>query len=250
MLRIAVVTIFPELLTVITDYGVTGRAVRNGLLQVTAVNPRDYTSDKHRTVDDRPYGGGPGMVMSVAPLRAAIQATRQVLDGARVIYLSPQGQRLNQQAVKELAGYNDMIMLAGRYEGIDERLIRLEVDEEWSIGDYVLSGGELPAMVLIDAMARTIPGVLGHAASAVEDSFVNGMLDYPHYTRPESVAGMDVPEVLLGGNHALIERWRLKQALGRTWQRRPDLLQDMQLDEMQQGLLEEFIQEHETQRSE
>jgi tRNA (guanine37-N1)-methyltransferase len=250
MLRVAVVTIFPELLAVITDYGVTGRAIRSGLLQVTAVNPRDYTSDKHRTVDDRPYGGGPGMVMSVAPLRGAIQAARQVLDGARVIYLSPQGQRLNQQAVKRLAGYNDMIMLAGRYEGIDERLIGLEVDEEWSIGDYVLSGGELPAMVLIDAMARTVPGVLGHEASAVEDSFVNGILDYPHYTRPESVAGLDVPEVLLGGNHARIERWRLKQALGRTWQRRPDLLQDMQLDEMQQGLLEEFIQEQETQRSE
>jgi len=250
MLRIAVVTIFPELLSVITDYGVTGRAARNGLLEISSFNPRDYTTDKHRTVDDRPYGGGPGMVMLAAPIRAAIQAARQVLDGAKVIYLSPQGQRLNQRAVKRLAGYNHLIMLAGRYEGIDERVISLEVDEEWSIGDYVLSGGELPALVVIDAMARTIRGVLGHEASAEEDSFVNGILDYPHYTRPESVSGLDVPEVLLGGNHAGIKRWREKQALGRTWQRRPDLLQDLQLDDRQQALLEEFILENEKQRSE
>lgn len=190
------------------------------------------------------------MVMLAAPLRAAIQAARQVLDGAKVIYLSPQGQRLNQRAVKQLAGYNDLIMMAGRYEGIDERVISLEVDEEWSIGDYVLSGGELPALVLIDAMARTIRGVLGHDASAEEDSFANGILDYPHYTRPESVSGLDVPEVLLGGNHAVIECWREKQALGRTWQRRPDLLQNLQLDDRQQALLEEFIRENETQKLE
>lgn len=250
MLRIAVVTLFPELLSVITDYGVTGRAVRNGLLQVTAYNPRDYTSDRHRTVDDRPYGGGPGMVMLVDPLRAAIQAARQAHAGAKVIYLSPQGRRLNQQAVERLAGYNPLIMLAGRYEGIDERVIYLDVDEEWSIGDYVLSGGELPALVIIDAVARTIPGVLGHDASAAEDSFVHGILDYPHYTRPESVSGLEVPDVLLGGNHARIERWRMKQALGRTWQRRPDLLKEMQLDDKQQALLEEFIREYQTQRSE
>jgi tRNA (guanine37-N1)-methyltransferase len=250
MLRIAVVTLFPELLALITDYGVTGRAVRNGLLEVTAYNPRDFTSDRHRTVDDRPYGGGPGMVLLADPLRAAIQAARQVLDGAQVIYLSPQGQRLNQQAVARLAGYNPMIMLAGRYEGIDERVISLEVDEEWSIGDYVLSGGELPALVIIDAVARTIPGVLGDEASATEDSFVHGILDYPHYTRPESVSGLQVPEVLLGGNHARIEHWRMKQALGRTWQRRPDLLKDMQLDDRQLALLEEFIRENATQRSE
>lgn len=250
MQRIAVVTIFPELLSLVRDYGVTGRAVSNGLLELTAFNPRDYTTDKHRSVDDRPYGGGPGMVMMAAPLRAALHDAKRRLEGAKVIYLSPQGQRLNQQAVGRLSGYNPLILLAGRYEGIDERVVSLEVDEEWSIGDYVLSGGELPALVLIDALARTLPGVLGHNASAAEDSFVNGILDYPHYTRPESVSGLQVPEVLLGGNHARIERWRLKQALGRTWQRRPDLLRQMQLDKVQQQLLEEFIQELETQKSE
>ena len=250
MLQIAVITLFPEILSVVTDYGVTGRAIGNGLLEVTAYNPRDYTTDNHRTVDDRPYGGGPGMVMMAGPLRAAIHDARQVLGGARVIYLTPQGQRLNQKAVDHLTGYNPLIMLAGRYEGIDERVVRLEVDEEWSIGDYVLSGGELPAMVVIDALARTIPGVLGHEASAAEDSFVNGILDYPHYTRPENVAGLAVPEVLLGGNHAHIERWRLKQALGRTWQKRPDLLEDIKLDEIQQTLLDEYIQEYELQKSE
>lgn len=250
MLRIAVVTLFPEILSVVTDYGVTGRAVGNGLLEVKAYNPRDYTSDTHRTVDDRPYGGGPGMVMMAEPLRAAIHDAKRVRAGARVVHLTPQGQRLNQRAVERLAGYNPLIMIAGRYEGIDERIVRLEVDEEWSIGDFVLSGGELPALVIIDAIARTIPGVLGHEASAVEDSFVNGILDYPHYTRPEAVAGLKVPEVLLGGNHARIERWRLKQALGRTWQRRPDLLQGMELDEVQKTLLDEYIREYELQKSE
>ena len=250
MLRIAVITLFPQILSAVTDYGVTGRAVGNGLLEVTAYNPRDYTTDTHRTVDDRPYGGGPGMVMMAGPLRAALHDARRVLEGARVIYLTPQGQRLNQKAVARLSGYNPLIMLAGRYEGIDERVVALEVDEEWSIGDYVLSGGELPAMVVIDALARAIPGVLGHESSAVEDSFVNGILDYPHYTRPEIVAGLAVPEVLLGGNHARIERWRLKQALGRTWQRRPDLLDDMKLDDMQQTLLDEYIREYELQKSE
>ena len=250
MLRIAVVTLFPELMSVITDYGVTGRAVANGLLEVTAFNPRDYTTDTHRTVDDRPYGGGPGMVMMAEPVRDAIHDAKRILEGARVIYLSPQGRRLDQKAVEHLAGYNPLIMLAGRYEGIDERVIKLEVDEEWSIGDYVLSGGELPALVVIDAMARTIPGVLGHEASAAEDSFVNGILDYPHYTRPETVAGLTVPEVLLGGNHARIGRWRLKQALGRTWLRRPDLLERLQLDAIQQGLLDEFIEEYDLQKPE
>lgn len=250
MLRIAVVTLFPEILSVVTDYGVTGRAVGNGLLEVTAYNPRNYTTDTHRTVDDRPYGGGPGMVMMAGPLRAAIHDAKRVLGDAKVIYLTPQGQRLNQKAVERLTGYNPLIMLAGRYEGIDECVVRLEVDEEWSIGDYVLSGGELPAMVVIDALARTIPGVLGHEGSAMEDSFVNGILDYPHYTRPETVAGQLVPEVLLGGNHARIERWRLKQALGRTWQRRPDLLEDMELNEIQQSLLDEYIREYELEKSE
>ena len=243
MLRIAVVTLFPEMLRAVTDYGVTGRAVKSGLLEVLSINPRDFTSDNHRTVDDRPYGGGPGMVMLVEPLRSAIQTARQQLTGARVVYLSPQGRRLQQNDIAHVATSPELILVAGRYEGIDERVITGEIDEEWSIGDYVLSGGELPAMVVIDAITRTLPGVLGHDDSAREDSFFNGLLDYPHYTRPEVIDGQQVPAVLLSGDHKQIQRWRVKQALGRTWQRRPDLLEQLVLDREQRALLSEYIRE-------
>lgn len=240
MLRVAVVTLFPEMLAAVTDYGVTGRGVKQGLLEVTAFNPREYTQDVHRTVDDRPYGGGPGMVMKIEPLRDAIEAARTKLTRAKVIYLSPQGQVFKQSAVKALKGAEELILVAGRYEGIDERLMVELVDEEWSIGDYVLSGGELPAMVVIDALARTIPGVLGHDDSASEDSFFAGLLDYPHYTRPEEFQGKSVPSILLSGDHEAIRRWRLRQALDRTWQRRPDLLEDLVLDDEQQSLLDDI----------
>jgi len=243
MLNLAVVSLFPEMFAAVLEHGVTGRAVKNGLLSVAAYNPRDYAQGVHRSVDDRPYGGGPGMVMMVEPLKSAITAARKTLQGAKVIYLSPQGNRLDQDAVCQLARNGELILVAGRYEGLDERLIQTEIDEEWSIGDYVLSGGELPAMVLIDAMARTIPGVLGHNDSAAEDSFSHGLLDYPHYTRPENYHGRAVPEVLLSGDHEAIRKWRMKQALGRTWQRRPDLLKQLQLDEEQIKLLEEFQNE-------
>jgi tRNA (guanine37-N1)-methyltransferase len=243
MLHIAVVTLFPEMLSAVCDYGVTGRAVRNGSIRISVFNPRDYAEGPHRSVDDRPYGGGPGMVMLVQPLRDAIHAAREVLPAAKTIYLSPQGQRLDQAGVARLAAEQALILVAGRYEGVDERLILREIDEEWSIGDYVLSGGELPAMVLVDAMARTVPGVLGDAGSAGADSFVNGLLDYPHYTRPEETGGDRVPQVLLSGDHGRIRRWRMKQALGRTWLRRPDLLEAIALNEEQQGLLTEFKNE-------
>jgi tRNA (guanine37-N1)-methyltransferase len=226
------------------NYGIQGRAIEKGLLQVVTWNPRDYSLDRHRAVDDRPYGGGPGMVMQVQPLRAALHAARADGEPAPVIYLSPQGNRLDQVRVRELAGQQRLILLAGRYEGIDERVIDLEVDEELSIGDYVLSGGELPALVVMDALTRLLPGALGDADSATQDSFVDGLLDYPHYTRPEEIDGMQVPDVLVGGHHAEIQRWRHKQALGRTWLRRPDLLDALQLDTQQQDLLNEFISEY------
>jgi tRNA (guanine37-N1)-methyltransferase len=243
MLSVGVITVFPEMLQPLTGFGVVGRAVRNGLLEVLPFNPRDYADDAHRSVDDRPYGGGPGMVMMVEPLRSAIRAARGRLAGAEVICLSPQGRRVVQEDVRGLVESQSIILVAGRYEGIDERLLQSEVDAEWSIGDYVLSGGELAAMVLIDAAARLQPGVLGNAESARNESFMDGLLDYPHYTRPEVVDGMRVPEVLLGGDHAAIRRWRLKQALGRTRQRRPDLLEGRRLDAEQASLLEEFLQE-------
>ena len=242
-LHVVVISLFPDMLKAVTDFGVTGRAVVNGQLSVTAINPRDFTRDVHRTVDDRPYGGGPGMVMLTAPLREAVTAARAAAPGAKVLYLSPQGRRLDQAAVQQLAAQGSLILVAGRYEGVDERFIEAYVDQEWSIGDYVISGGELPAMVLIDAMARTLPGVLGHENSAVQDSFADGLLDYPHYTRPEEIDGAAVPAVLLSGDHDRIRRWRLKQALGRTWKRRPDLLRSLQLDDEQQELLEEYIRE-------
>jgi len=246
MMRIDVVTLFPEMIRERAAYGIQGRAIENGLLLLETWNPRDYSDDKHRGVDDRPYGGGPGMVMQVQPLRAAIQRAKAAAAAAPVIYLSPQGVRFDQGKARELAGLERIILIAGRYEGIDERLIGLEVDEELSVGDYVLSGGELPALIVMDAVTRLLPGALGDADSAQEDSFMSGLLDYPHYTRPEEIEGLRVPEVLTSGNHADIRRWRHKQALGRTWQRRPDLLQAMQLDKEQQDLLNEFISEYES----
>lgn len=247
-MKFNVVTLFPELISSVANVGVLGRAIKKGLLQLNCWNPRDYTHDKHRTVDDRPYGGGPGMLMKVEPLRDAIhEARKSAGENARVIYLSPQGQPLTQQAVQELARQPGLILIAGRYEGIDERIIETEVDEEWSIGDYVLSGGELPALVMIDAVARMIPGVLGDEDSAAQDSFMDGLLDCPHYTRPEEIEGQCVPEVLLGGNHKAIEQWRMKQSLGRTWLRRPELLNDMTLSEEQRQLLQEFQSEYQQQ---
>lgn len=240
MLRVGVVTVFPEMLQALTGFGVTGRAARNGLLEVIPFNPRDFAAGAHRSVDDRPYGGGAGMVMMVEPLRGAIRAAREQLAGAEVIYLSPQGRRVAQREVREFAARQSAILVAGRYEGVDERLLEAEVDAEWSIGDYVLSGGELPAMVIIDAAARLLPGTLGNAESAQDESFMDGLLDYPHYTRPEEIDGMRVPDVLLGGNHERIRRWRLQQALGRTWRRRPDLLEGRRLDAEQESLLEEY----------
>ncbi|UVO07395.1 tRNA (guanosine(37)-N1)-methyltransferase TrmD [Pectobacterium polonicum] len=248
---IGVISLFPEMFRAITDYGVTGRAVKNGLLNVQYWSPRDFTYDRHRTVDDRPYGGGPGMLMMVQPLRDAIHAAKAAAgEGARVIYLSPQGRKLDQQGVRQLATNQKMILVCGRYEGIDERVIKNEIDEEWSIGDYVLSGGELPAMTLIDSVARFIPGVLGHQASAEEDSFADGLLDCPHFTRPEILESMEVPAVLLSGNHAEIRRWRLKQSLGRTWLRRPELLKSLALTDEQTRLLAEFQREYQSEQRE
>lgn len=241
---VGVITLFPDMFQAITDFGVTSQAVKKGLLSVQTWNPRDFTHDKHKTVDDRPYGGGPGMLMMVQPLRDAIHAAKQAAgDRAKVIYLSPQGRKLDQAGVEELASHDKLILICGRYEGIDERIIATEVDEEWSVGDFVLSGGELPAMTLIDAAARFIPGVLGDFASATEDSFVNGLLDCPHYTRPEVLDGLAVPAVLLSGNHAVIRRWRMQQSLARTWLRRPELLENLALTDEQKLLLAEFIRE-------
>lgn len=244
-MRIDVVTLFPPMFEAISAYGVSGRAVEKGIIDLAYWNPRDYARDNYRTVDDRPYGGGPGMVMIVEPLRAAIRAAKAAdTRPVRTIYLSPQGRRLDQQGLQELAGRERLLFIAGRYEGIDERLIETEVDEEWSIGDYVLSGGELAAMVMIDGVTRLLPGVLGHEDSAQQDSFVEGLLDCPHYTRPDELDGLRVPEVLMSGDHRAIARWRLKQSLGRTWQRRPDLLQGMTLSQEQEDLLAEYIREH------
>lgn len=247
---IGVVSLFPEMFSAITEYGVTGRAIRNGLIEFHTWNPRDFTVDKHRTVDDRPYGGGPGMLMMVQPLRDAINAARLAAQNngfpiqgkAKVIYLSPQGRKLDQAGVRELAQHDRLIFIAGRYEGIDERLIESDIDEELSVGDYVLSGGELPAMNVIDALARFVPGVLGHQQSAEQDSFSEGLLDCPHYTRPEvfddsSQEGKSVPKVLLSGNHEHIRQWRQFKSLERTWTRRPELLTDLALTAEQNEML-------------
>lgn len=243
-MRFDVVTLFPEMFRAMIGAGVTGRAVDRGQVSLGLWNPRDYTHDVHRTVDDRPYGGGPGMVMKIEPLRDAIEQAREVAPDSTVVYLSPQGRRFDQAAATRMAGRSGMILIAGRYEGIDERLINRYVDEEWSIGDYVLSGGELPALVVMDAVIRLIPGVLGDSDSAEQDSFTDGLLDYPHYTRPEVFEGDSVPPVLVGGNHELIRRWRLQQSLGRTWLRRPDLLEGRVLTQEEEFLLNEFIQAH------
>jgi len=244
MLRAAVVTLFPEMFAALTESGVTRKASQKGLFELKYVNPRNFAEDKHRTVDDRPYGGGPGMVMRVDPLIGALNDAKIWLNGShKVIYLSPQGHRLDQQIVKRLGREKNLILIAGRYEGIDERFVESEVDEEVSIGDYVLSGGELPAMVLLDAMIRHLPGALGDANSATQDSFENGLLDCPHYTRPEVLNGRRVPEVLLSGDHAKIEEWRMKQGLGRTATRRPDLLDTLELTGIQKVLLDQYLQE-------
>lgn len=224
-LRVDVISLFPEMFAAIRDYGITSRAVKQGLLELNCWNPRSYTEDRHQTVDDRPFGGGPGMVMKIKPLELALADARQAGGmQAKVIYLSPQGRQLKQADVRRLAEEKSLILIAGRYEGIDERFIEAHVDEEWSIGDYVLSGGELPAMVLIDAVTRLLPGALGHADSAEEDSFTDGLLDCPHYTRPEVWEGRSVPGALLSGHHAHIELWRRAQRLRLTAQHRPDLI--------------------------
>ena len=243
-MRIEFVTLFPQQVLGLAGFGVIGRAVERGLVELGSVNPRDFTGDVHRTVDDRPYGGGPGMVMKVEPLRDAIKTAKRGLPaGSPCVVMSAQGRVLDEALVQELATQRGLVLVAGRYEGPDERLIALEADYEISVGDFVLTGGELPAMVVADAVARRIPGVLGDAESAAQDSFAEGLLDCPHYTRPEEVEGHRVPEVLLSGDHGAIRRWRLKQALGRTWLRRPELLEKTELDDEQRVLLDEFIAE-------
>jgi tRNA (guanine37-N1)-methyltransferase len=242
VIRFDVVTLFPEMFAAVTHSGISGRALETGLWSLGLWNPRDFTKDNYRTVDDRPYGGGPGMLMLAEPLEKALDAAQES-GGGKVIYLSPQGRRFDHGKVIELAGRTALTLLCGRYEGIDERLIERRVDEELSIGDYVLSGGELAAMVVIDAVVRQIPGALGGEQSAVEESFVQGLLDGPQYTRPEEYRGEKVPEVLLSGHHENIRRWRLQQALGRTWLRRPDLLAARRLSDDERKLLEEFQRE-------
>ena len=240
-MRIEVVSLFPDDVLAVGRFGVVGRAVDGGLVSLGAVNPRDFTADVHRTVDDRPYGGGPGMVMKFAPLAAAIDAARRRTgEGARVVHLSPQGRRFDQALAREYAALPALVLVAGRYEGVDERLVDARVDEEVSLGDFVLSGGEIAAMAVIDATVRLLPGVLGDAESAVQESHETGLLDCPHYTRPEVVDGRRVPAVLTSGDHRAIARWRLRQSLGRTWSRRPDLLEDRPLTDEERELLEEY----------
>jgi tRNA (guanine37-N1)-methyltransferase len=245
-MRFGIVTLFPEMFDAITDNGVVGRAIRQGVLSLQCSNPRDFTDDKHRTVDDRPYGGGPGMLMKVEPLERAINAMRKSYPAAKVVYMSPQGKRFDQAAAQTFSECEELIVLAGRYEGVDERLLRAQFVEEWSVGDYVLSGGELPAMIMIDAIARLLPGVLGHPDSAVEDSFVDGLLDCPHYTRPEVYKDEAVPEVLMSGDHARIKTWRLQQALGRTYLRRPDMLEQRGMSRAEEDLLADFLAQQES----
>lgn len=239
-----VVSLFPEMVGTIGEFGVVGRALQRELISLAFENPRDHTTDRHRTVDDRPYGGGPGMVMKFQPVADALLAAKGKLpDGCPVVYLSPQGQVFDQAMAKRFAALPGMVFLAGRYEGIDERLVEAHVDVEISLGDFVLSGGEIAAMAVIDAVVRLLPGVLGDDESAAQDSFMEGLLDHPHYTRPEEIAGQRVPEVLISGDHAKIARWRTKQALGRSYLRRPDLLEKLDLNDEQQRLLDEFLKE-------
>ncbi len=256
-MQLGIVTLFPEMFAAVTEHGISGRAVRSGLMNLEFFNPRDYTTDKHRTVDDKPFGGGPGMLMKTEPLMASIAAARHAVaekqkaggansasERAKVIYLSPQGKTLKQDSIIDLAKRESMVLLCGRYQGIDNRVLESEIDEEWSLGDFVISGGELAAMTLIDAMTRFQPGALGDEGSALEDSFSNGLLHSPEYTRPQSIIGQAVPEVLLSGDHEAIRKWRLKQSLGATWLKRPDLLQGMSLDAEQKELLEQFEQDY------
>jgi tRNA (guanine37-N1)-methyltransferase len=243
-MRFDVISLFPDMLTSAASCGVTGRAIEKGIVELSVWNPRDYTQDNHRTVDDRPYGGGPGMVMKYEPLRDALeQAKNSVSGSAKVVYLSPQGKPISQDLLYQASKLEQLILIAGRYEGVDERFIETCCDEEWSLGDFVISGGELAALVVIDGVSRLLPGVLGAEDSAKQDSHIDGLLDCPHYTRPENINERQVPGVLLSGNHAEIARWRLKQSLGKTWQKRPDLLQNKVLSKEQQDLLEEFITE-------
>ncbi len=241
-MRFDVVTIFPEMVLNGAMNGVTGRAIKQNLVDLAVWNPRDYTLDKHRTVDDRPYGGGPGMVMKYKPLKGAVDDAKKLVSKERVkvVYLSPQGKPITQQLLNENTALEQLILVAGRYEGIDERFIQNECHEEWSLGDFVISGGELAALVVIDAISRLLPGVLGDEESAKQDSHMGGLLDCPHYTRPEVFEDKAVPEVLLGGNHKDIAKWRMKQSLGGTWQKRPDLLFDKKLTAEQASLLNEF----------
>jgi len=250
-MHLGIVSLFPEMFAAVTEHGISGRAVRSGLMNLELFNPRDYTTDKHRTVDDKPFGGGPGMLMKTEPLMASIAAARQAVsqkqttgESVKVIYLSPQGKTLKQDSIIDLAKREGMVLLCGRYQGIDNRVLVSEIDEEWSLGDFVISGGELAAMTLIDAMTRFQPGALGDEGSALEDSFSNGLLHSPEYTRPQSIDGSNVPKVLLSGDHEAIRKWRLKQSLGATWLKRPDLLQAMSLEREQEELLEQFKQEY------
>jgi tRNA (guanine37-N1)-methyltransferase len=240
-MHIAVVSLFPVMLREALLHGVLGRAILRGLLEIEIFDPREYTSDVHRTVDDRPYGGGPGMVLKVEPLRGALrEAVASAPAGSRRVYLGAAGRRFEQGLARAASQWPGLILVAGRYEGVDERFIDAEIDEEWSIGDYVLSGGELPALVVIDAIGRLLPGALGSAESAVQESFTDGLVDWPHYTRPPSVGGRPVPAVLASGDHAAIARWRLQQALGRTWLRRPAMLERRGMNDTERALLEEF----------
>ena len=250
-MQLGIVSLFPEMFAAVTEHGISGRAVRSGLMNLELFNPRDYTTDRHRTVDDKPFGGGPGMLMKTEPLMASIAAARQAVsqkqttgESVKVIYLSPQGKTLKQDSIIDLAKREGMVLLCGRYQGIDNRVLVSEIDEEWSLGDFVISGGELAAMTLIDAMTRFQPGALGDEGSALEDSFSNGLLHSPEYTRPQSIDGSDVPKVLLSGDHEAIRKWRLKQSLGATWLKRPDLLQAMSLELEQEELLEQFKQDY------
>ncbi|GAB6141367.1 tRNA (guanosine(37)-N1)-methyltransferase TrmD [Methylosoma difficile] len=243
-MRFDVITLFPEMVETAAGFGVTGKAIEKNHVQLSVWNPRDYTHDRHRTVDDRPYGGGPGMVMKYQPLHDAVLAAKAIgSNQAKVVYLSPQGKPLSQALFAEASQLSQLILVAGRYEGIDERFIQLDCDEEWSAGDYVISGGELAALIVIDGITRLLPNVLGDEESANQDSHSDGLLEYPQFTRPEHVEGLSVPKVLMGGNHADIECWRLKQALGRTWQKRPDLLEKKQLNAEQASLLQQFKNE-------
>ena len=247
-MKIVVITLFPELVGQALQFGVLGRAIERGVLAVETVNPRQFVTDVHKTVDDRPYGGGPGMVLKAEPLRLAMQEAVRRLPAARRILLAADGVPVTQERVAQLAQGSELILVAGRYEGIDERFVEACTDESLSVGDVVLSGGELPALMVIDAVARLLPGTLGDAESAVQESFTSGLLDWPHYTRPESWDGRPVPPVLLGGNHAEIDRWRRKQALGRTRQRRPDLLERRELSNEERRLLDEYLAEQDATR--